>query len=431
MALKVSKNTFFIPIGNGQFICYLPLAGIKIKVDGFAKRFLEELQTGKADTQNPINRKLIEYFKKEGVINPKEVDYALEPISQIKPISIGFMPTLDCNLRCGYCYSNSGAEKNELDFEAAKAGVDLVIKNAIEMKRKSVSFTFMGGGEPTYNWPLFKKIASYCIDQSRKNSIKPLLNGSTNGVLSEKQVSWIAQHFDHIQISFDGPEDIQNKNRPFAGGQGSFNDVFRTIKKFDEMRFPYTVSVVVTPETVYRMAEVVDLFKGYSPHFLKFGLLSCGQKETAALDSELFWREFKNAREVARKNKIKLYDFWDFGEIILSPCYVHNFVLIPGGHVSSCLKVSSPKEKFSDRFIYGKYDSRQKKFVFFPEKINALIEYFNSFNKLLDRKCNSCYAKFQCGMGCPHANLSFTSTLRKNKKLCILYKQRVLEDLVK
>ena len=71
------------------------------------------------------------------------------PLEKFEPTEVTFMPTYKCNLKCVYCYSKGGEEiGNDLEWEVAKAAINLIIYNAEKNEMGKTTLGFHGGGEP-------------------------------------------------------------------------------------------------------------------------------------------------------------------------------------------------------------------------------------------------------------------------------------------
>ncbi|MGC9070592.1 MAG: radical SAM protein [Elusimicrobiales bacterium] len=133
--------------------------------------------------------------------------------------------TSSCTLRCNHCNidKDSGLD---IDFNKAKAGVDLLFSSPGYFKRLELY-----GGEPFLRFSLLKKIASYARRKSIENDKKFSLSIATNATLLNKNIiSWIKENKVNISISFSGTEESHNYNRRYANGKGSYEVVYRNIK---------------------------------------------------------------------------------------------------------------------------------------------------------------------------------------------------------
>lgn len=141
-----------------------------------------------------------------------------------------------CNLDCSYCYEyNMGDDswKRQPHFtslETVKVLADRVKEHALEHGVGSVAFSFHGG-EPLLAGAGFFVEAVSIIRQTLTSAIRCSFGVQTNGTLiTEEIVNSFAQEEIHIGLSLDGPAALNDRNRVYADGRGSFADVMRGVR---------------------------------------------------------------------------------------------------------------------------------------------------------------------------------------------------------
>ena len=77
-------------------------------------------------------------------------------------------------------------------------------------------------------------------------------NGS-NGVLNDQQLDWLLEWFDSVTISFDGTEELQNRQRPMADGSASFPLVHRTLKRLNDAGKQFSIRSTLTASSVEKL----------------------------------------------------------------------------------------------------------------------------------------------------------------------------------
>lgn len=140
-----------------------------------------------------------------------------------------------CNLRCKYCiYSSS--EKGFREFNSKKMKNETITK-AIDYLRENGDdqvFISFYGGEPLIAFDSMK----YAIDYATKNiTEKELHFGFTTNLtlMTKEKAEYLVRIPNlHIVCSIDGPEEIHNMNRVYAGGEGTYRDVVRGLKFLKE-----------------------------------------------------------------------------------------------------------------------------------------------------------------------------------------------------
>jgi len=137
----------------------------------------------------------------------------------------------DCNLRCKYCYAtggNYGVERGFMTKETADNFISFCKRNF-----RTIDKIVFFGGEPLLNFKIIDYICSRF--EKEKFETEPEFGIITNGtIISDKILSVIKRHIKFITVSIDGPANINDKNRVFENGTGSFSRIINFISKIRE-----------------------------------------------------------------------------------------------------------------------------------------------------------------------------------------------------
>ncbi len=233
---QTNNNKFVYVIDNGAFYKIDSITNRLLKNEGktfdeiyslFAK---EKEELTKIIDAMKANEFIISDTEKEKNMHNK-TSSAFKSKIQLKGITL--MVAQDCNLRCTYCYGDSGEynDRGLMTEEVAINAVDFLIDNCGESKELLVVFF---GGEPLLNYNLIVNIVEYCNQVSNKYGYKFNFSTTTNGtMLNEKIEKFLRENKIATQISIDGTEIMQNSNRIYADGTGSYASV---IEKTEKMR---------------------------------------------------------------------------------------------------------------------------------------------------------------------------------------------------
>ena len=67
------------------------------------------------------------------------------------------------------------------------------------------------------------------------------------------------ENVQRLRISFDGPPDVQNAQRPSRNPDvNSYQEVVRCFEFFDRVGFPYSVRATVADSSIARLPEIVE-----------------------------------------------------------------------------------------------------------------------------------------------------------------------------
>lgn len=402
----ITSELFAIP-HDERYILYAPLAGAITSVNKAGAIWVA--QARKDGTITTIPDSLIK-LREIGIIESTHNSESLiqdKPIIKVEPFrptGLIILTTSFCNFRCVYCYASADANFRQVNLDVAKAAIKMVIANALEIGELTVDIAFHGGGEPTTSLPFIKKCVNYANEiADGRIDIAPSI--VTNGYLSKRQIEWLGQNMYSIQISLDGPADIQNTQRPLVSGKATFDRVVHTIHRFVELGVPNLLIKATIPQpSVHRLPEIARFFCETFPldrfHFgpvLEFGR----SKETGFIEPKIidFLKYALEAQSIAAT-----YD----KQIVISgaqetfPNLRHefcgltepNFAITVDGKISGCYEILEPNDPRSDTFHYGYFSNGE--FYFDLEKIAQL----RNRQHILADKCHRCFARWQCAGDC-------------------------------
>ena len=171
-------------------------------------------------------------MKEIALIDEKHIKNNLVNLRQIV-----FEVTETCNLNCRYCglsdlYQTFEVRQNRnMPFKTAQLVIDHFFnlwrenQTSDTMRRLAISFY---GGEPLINMPLIKKIIDY-VEQSGITGRNIFYNMTTNGMLLDKHMDYLAEKKIKLLISLDGDETSQSY-RVDHYGKNSFHQVIHNVK---------------------------------------------------------------------------------------------------------------------------------------------------------------------------------------------------------
>jgi uncharacterized protein len=411
--LFVEKELFVIPNGE-NFVLYSPTTRTVLNVTGGV---VKDLQICEKTGEYPEG-KVCDTLLKAGILE-KNIQYLIKPDVGQKsylPTSVTLFPTSDCGMRCIYCYASAGVTPKLMDFSVAKAAINLIIENAVLLKKETASISFHGGGEPLYgvSGTLVRKIVEYAKNLAKEKRLKVSFSCATNGVLSSHLLAWAIENIDRLNLSLDGPPDIQDVQRPLKTGSKSSPFVERTLKFLEKNKVNYGVRATITKLSVGRLTEVVDYIHNVAPSARMHiePLFSCGRCATTgaeAPDSSAFIEAFISANAHAKKLGKSLYHSGSsvdkYSEYFCGASR-GSFCVTPWGDVTSCYEVSLPSDERSEFFFFGSYDFNKNTFEFNKEKLAKLSE--RCVSNIM--ACNDCFMKYACAGDCPAKSMTMTGS---------------------
>ncbi len=357
-------------------------------------------------------------------------------ITDFRYPSVMFLLTTNCNLRCIYCYANAGdGSLLIMPWHIIENGLKFIIQNALRDKRDEVWIRFHGGGEPTLAWDNLVKAVKYAKNFAR-DKIKIRFSITTNGVINAQKREFLANSMDFINLSMDGPAEIQNIQRPLVNGGDSFEQVFETARFFYQHQVKFGIRVTITPFSVTKMLEIVKFFGSNFPG-IKLSLEPvdiCGRCNNSGLSNYLlpsFVENFLLAQKEAKKYNIRIrYSSVDIRRIGLRYCGLsdYNFIVTPEGYVTACSRVCRKNDPAAETFIFGQFNERIDAFVFDFERYKYLREI------KVDNmpECSNCFAAWLCKGDCPMQRYNFNQgkILEGRSPRCEIIKEIIMHQLL-
>jgi len=433
---KVSDKLYVIP-WNDNYILYLPLNGLAFLGDKQTLFAILRLEQGSADLPGQRDEHLRQFLEKANCFSEEQVLFSkdIDTDTDFAPTRVGISTTTDCNLRCVYCYSNAGKEKQVIQWGAVKTSIDVVAENARKKKIKGFEVGFFGGGEPTQAWKVMEDAVGYAREVAGKKGLEVFLNTGTNAMVSKPKAVWLAKNFDLIEISWDGPQGIQDIHRPRKAGNGSFDKVYQTIKTIEDCGGNYRLRSTISDYSAPQMEKIVTFVHNYlNPLSLQFEpLMPTGRGGNSTVTSpsaSIFASQFVRALKRAREWGITLFStVAQIGHVSSYFCGVQsrNFLITPYGQVTLCPEVTNPDLPESDVFFYGYFDSKNEEFVFDLKKMRKMS--LRKVDKI--SRCANCFCKWSCSGGCTHA-IDYGHDPEKLMYRCLVTRattKAILEDL--
>jgi uncharacterized protein len=314
------------------------------------------------------------------------------------PVALTVYPTSRCNLGCVYCHTDASPRRSsEPEMAAFERALDSVVANCIAAAISSVTVVVHGGGEPTLARGFCEAALAYADRSIVAAGLEPFYYVSTHGALDDDTADWVAQRFHRVGLSCDGPPEVQDTQRPRAGGGGSARAVLRVARRWRDAKVHVAARATITAATVGRQVELVDWFLDeIGADEIRFEPLYVRGRAVAALSPEprRFARELLRAQEQARQRGVGLLYAGVRLEELHGPfCNVDRQVLAltPDGLVTGCFDATERRADPGGHMMLGA-----------AGKIDpALVASHRLALGRRQRRCDSCFNRFHCARECP------------------------------
>lgn len=169
-----------------------------------------------------------------------------------------FVLTNSCNLNCVYCQAQSetSSKKGLMTKEVAKKGVDI----ALQSPATSINIEFQGG-EPLLNFDVIKYIIEYSDSVSTDKVISYNLVSNLS-LLTEEIADYLSEHNVQVSVSLDGPNFVHDRNRPFRGGEGSYDSAVRGINMLRSRGINLGAIQTTTKHSLGYGRDIIDAYVG-------------------------------------------------------------------------------------------------------------------------------------------------------------------------
>ena len=334
--------------------------------------------------------------------------------------------TLRCNFKCIYCQASSRplTEKQyDMDIKTAKKVVDNIFKSPSNV----ITIEFQGG-EPLVNWAVVKYIVKYARKKNEKIKKKLLISIVTNlSLMTKEKYDFLTEKEVGICTSLDGPEELQNKNRPWPNGN-SYKDITSWISKIKKEekevenkgkgRYHLSALTTISKFSLKYPKEIID-------EYIKWGftgihlrpLSSLGlsgekdAKETVGYSAEEFMKFWKKSLDYIIEINLRGKVFFERGAAIMlkkiltdenpgfldlrSPCgaAIGQLLYNYDGKVYTCDEGRMVRD---DTFLLGDIKKDDYNKIISNPKVRAMV----TASTLDNLSCDNCVYKPYCGV-CP------------------------------
>lgn len=196
------------------------------------------------------------YLTNESTVKRVQHFYSqnLEAFLQRKLAKITLQLTQNCNFRCRYCIysglpnSQQRTHSNKrMSWQTAKDAVDFLWNHSVDTSQVDIGFY---GGEPLLEFPLIRRVVEYSERQFLGKDLT--FNMTTNCTLLTTEIlHFLQDHNFKLLVSLDGPKEINDQNRVFADGRGTFDSVMKQMELIKEIAPDYfkqlSISMVIDP----------------------------------------------------------------------------------------------------------------------------------------------------------------------------------------
>jgi uncharacterized protein len=343
------------------------------------------------------------------------------PIDQ--PLFLGLIPTRGCNLGCRYCDFPADDSNEKMKLELARDAVDAYLDLILQSGKAECEIHFFGG-EPFFAPAVVQFVVEHARMRAAHSGISLHLEATTNGYYPANVAEWIADCFDTIVLSLDGPADFHDIQRMTKNQRPTFEVVFENARIFSGSQIELCIRTCVTSKIASALPEIAEWFsQELQPATVCFETLTPSpQTEKAGLippDPWEFAREFLAAEKVLAGYGLNAVNsMTEIQSLQISCCPVGKDALIvaPNGRVDACYLLPESWEQRGLDMNLGQI--RVKGDVPILELEETSVRRARGLNVNNKLRCAECVCRYHCAGGC-HVNHPGDAPTGQFDELCI------------
>lgn len=279
------------------------------------------------------------------IIVSDSVSESAEVISEIKKrlssqsrLRLIINPTLDCNLRCWYCYETH-LKGSTISHETATSIIKFVKEKVKNPTLSTVDLAFFGG-EPLMRAkdcviPLSDAIKNICYKHNKHFT----LHFTTNGILLTNQViDKISEiYYDtNFQIAFDGDRNLHNSIKKLPYNRSAYDCVLENIDYGLTKNLKFNIRCNYSDDNIDSFKNLInDIAK--LPH-IDYSLIHISLQKVWQVDSSLKLRnKVMNIQNYAREKGFNC--MMEGASYIVSHCYAdfeNSYIINYNGDIFKC-----------------------------------------------------------------------------------------------
>lgn len=335
----------------------------------------------------------------------------------------------DCNLRCEYCFAQTGdfgGERCIMPTETGRRAIDFLIENSAN--RENIELDFFGG-EPLMAWDTVVETVRYARSVEKNHGKKFRFTITTNGLLlDDDKIDFINREMVNVVLSLDGRKDVTDRIRKTLNGKSAYDVIVPKFQKLVQSRGDkdYYVRATFTKYNLDFTDDVIHLRE------LGFEQLSAEPVVTdinepyAITESDLprVFSEYDRLCEVMMNREKDKFNFFHFMvDLDQGPCAIkrlrgcgcgNDYVAIdPNGNIYPCHQFVGIDDWKMGNLYDGSFD-------------NDIKSIFAATHVYSKQGCRDCWAKFFCSGGCNANSFIYEGDVKKPHKLsCEMQKKRL------
>ncbi len=332
--------------------------------------------------------------------------------------------TQNCNFKCRYCsFANQNAERSHsashMSKEIIQKAIDLYKQSSIDFPSVSISFY---GGEPLLAFSQIKYAMEYAEKSFFSKPIKYYM--TTNAaLLSGEVVDFLVNKNVDLLISYDGPQEVQDKNRRFlANGKSTFDIVKKNLEYIEYNHPEFFANNIMINSVLLNKSDRAKAEEFFDSFNLPKGCIRINMANTEHIE---FINEGVESPLIEDDRDQKDFESILNKESVVTDICHHSGPCVPGGKklfvttngdLYPCEKVNTSNPAYIIGSVFAGFDK---------DKVNTLL----NIGQISKERCTNCWAINFCSMCCAQCDgiNNLDDTIKKQR--CAILKKNVLSFL--
>jgi uncharacterized protein len=145
-------------------------------------------------------------------------------------MSITLLPTLACNLACGYCFQKGSPAFNTMSRETEEQTIEFILRKVDEAGSRELRLEYFGG-EPLARKDVVLRTAEILSRSMAARGGVFSWHIITNGVSLDRPFVEAMNRFGQggVKVTLDGDKETHDQTRVYRSGKGSFDVIFENL----------------------------------------------------------------------------------------------------------------------------------------------------------------------------------------------------------
>ena len=336
----------------------------------------------------------------------------------------------DCNLRCEYCFAQTGdfgGERCIMPPEIGRKAIDFLIEKSAN--RENIELDFFGG-EPLMAWDTVVETVKYARSIEKQHGKHFRFTITTNGVLlDDEKIDFINREMVNVVLSLDGRRETTDRIRRTLNGKSAYDVIVPKFQKLVQQRGDkdYYVRATFTKYNLDFTNDVLHMRDDLGFEQLSAEPVVTDEKEPFAItetDLPTIFSEYDKLCEIMANRTQNKFNFFHFMvDLDQGPCAIkrlrgcgcgNDYVAVdPNGNIFPCHQFVGIDKWKMGNLLDGTFNDDIK-------------SYFAKTHLYSKQGCRDCWAKFYCSGGCNANSYIYEGDCRKPHKIsCELQRKRL------